>query len=121
MNATWLTTYPFYLNIESYAGWPPERERPVVWMSSNRFDFSADMRSVDRKQRLFPLAVAAAFNHHSGSPHALACGLTVVWVSITDANNPTIMFCLIDVRAVYRVNTKAHHVAGFSRNWDGIG
>ena len=122
MNATWLKPTRFICTSKALPIGGRIERVPVVWVSSIGFHLSADMRPVDRKQRLFGLAaVAAAFNHHSRSTHALARGLTVVWVSITDTNNPTTMLRLIDVGAVYRVNTKAHHVPGLSWNWDGIG
>ena len=121
MNATWLKTTRFICTSKALPIGRRIERVPVVWVSSIGCHLSADMRPVDRKQRLFGLAaVAAAFNHHSRSTHALARGLTVIWISIPDANNTTIMLRLIDVGAVYCMNAKAHHVPGFGWHRDGV-
>ena len=78
------------------------------------------MRPIDRKQRLFGLSWASAFNHQPRSTRALASGLAVIRISISDTNDTAILLGLINVGAVYRMDTKAHHVPGFRRDCDGI-
>ena len=85
------------------------------------FCLAGDMRSVDRKQRLFGLSWAPTFNHQPRSTNALAVGLAVVRISIPDANDTAILLGLINVGAVYCMDTKAHCIPGLHRDCNGIG